>query len=100
MELKFNKRIKELRDKSGLSQAKFAKVLSGAIGKEIAISTIAMWEATDGRIPPAETLWKIADYFNVSVDYLLGREEPPPMLSEEREFLVKAVQELNKKLGI
>jgi len=47
------------------------------VGKELGISTgsIAQWK--NGSIPSGETLIKIADYFNVSIDYLLGREESP-----------------------
>ena len=47
------------------------------VGKELGISTgsIAQWK--NGSIPSGETLIKIADYFNVSVDYLLGRTDEP-----------------------
>ena len=47
------------------------------VGKELGISTgsIAQWK--NGSVPSGETLVKIADYFHVSVDYLLGREESP-----------------------
>lgn len=45
------------------------------VGKELGISTgsIAQWK--NGSVPSGETLVKIADYFHVSVDYLLGRTE-------------------------
>lgn len=33
-----------------------------------------MWEA-DKRVPQRETLEAMADYFNVSVDYLLARDQ-------------------------
>ena len=32
-----------------------------------------------GKQPSAEKLQEIADYFNVSVDYLLGREKKRPL---------------------
>lgn len=55
----------------------------------------------NGKQPSAEKLNEIADYFNVSVDYLLGREDKPslaekhgvfafdgePVTDEEVEFL-------------
>lgn len=31
-----------------------------------------------GTIPNGETLQKLADYFNVSVDYLIGKEKSSP----------------------
>ena len=34
------------------------------------------WE-NRGTIPSGETLYKIAEYFNVSIDYLLGRTDDP-----------------------
>lgn len=36
-------------------------------------STVAYWRANKSVIPKADVLTKIADYFNVSVDYLLGK---------------------------
>ena len=62
------KLIKELRNSKNLTQAEFAKIF------KISNGTIAMWE-TDKRQPDSDTLKKLADYFGVSVDYLLGREE-------------------------
>lgn len=47
------------------------------VGKELGISmgSIAQWK--NGSTPSGETLVKIADYFGVSTDYLLGRTEEP-----------------------
>ena len=60
-------RLKQLREKTGLSQAKLAKVLGG-----VSQPVIARYEAGD-CFPSYSVLIKIADYFNVSTDYLLGR---------------------------
>lgn len=35
------------------------------------------------KIPNGQTLQKLADYFNVSVDYLLGREDKPEETLDE-----------------
>lgn len=45
------------------------------VAKEIGISSgvISKWKTT-GALPSGETLIKIADYLDCSVDYLLGRE--------------------------
>ena len=45
-----------------------------ALGSKLNISsgTINNWK--NGTIPNGETLMKLADFFDVSVDYLLGRE--------------------------
>lgn len=61
-------RIKDLRKINGLRQIDFAKTLG------ISQSTLSTWES--GRYEPdAESLVRIAAYFGVSVDYILGREE-------------------------
>ncbi|HEX3047211.1 MAG TPA: helix-turn-helix transcriptional regulator [Bacillota bacterium] len=63
------KRIKELREERGLTQ----EALSGDLGLS-GKSAIANYEK-GFRTPEYETLLKIADYFNVSTDYLLGRTD-------------------------
>lgn len=64
----FQIRLKELRENSGLSQYKFADRFG------VAQSTVGSWEAGK-REPNFETMQRLADFFGVSVDYLLGREE-------------------------
>ncbi len=61
-------RIKKLRKENDLSQRALAKKLN------LSPSTIAMYETGD-RKPDSDTLQKIANYFNVSVDYLLGNTD-------------------------
>lgn len=65
---KFNERLKLLRRESGLSQQDFAKQLGTSK------SSINMYERGE-REPSLETLEAIADYFNVDMDYLLGKSE-------------------------
>lgn len=67
MEIKIGKRISELRDSKGLSQREFAAILGVSNG------AIGMWE-TDKRQPDLETIVKIASFFDISIDYLLGNE--------------------------
>ena len=63
-------KIKELRERKEMSQAELAKMLN------LSPSTIGMYEQ-GRRQPNHETLEKLADFFHVSTDYLLGREESP-----------------------
>ncbi|EAF3882204.1 XRE family transcriptional regulator [Listeria monocytogenes] len=62
------KRISELRKKRGISQIQLAKDLN------VSTSTVGMWE-TDRRAIKDEIIVQLADYFTVSTDYILGREE-------------------------
>ena len=61
----FSKRLKELRLNNGLTQKDLAKAI------EVGRTTISEYES--GKIvPKQEGLLKIANHFNVSVDYLTG----------------------------
>lgn len=61
-------RLKELRKEKGISQLKLAMELNTNQ------NTISRYE-TGEREPGINELISIADYFNVSVDYLLGRTD-------------------------
>lgn len=63
-------RLKELREKHGISQLKLAMDLS------MNQNAISRYE-TGAREADYATLIKFADYFNVSIDYLLERTDNP-----------------------
>jgi len=68
MPTQFHTRLKELRIQENLTQEKLSKILF------VPRSTFASWEV--GVNPPSiDSLIKIADYFDVSIDYLVGRKE-------------------------
>ena len=58
-------RLKLLRNEAGIGQNKLAKDL------QVSNASISYWE-TGKQEPTAEAICKIAQYFNVSADYLLG----------------------------
>ena len=65
--------LKDLRKSKCLSQRDVARMLN------VTQQAIASWE--NGRTEPSNmALVEIADYFNVSVDYLLGRTDNPNIL--------------------
>ncbi len=66
----FRIRLKELREQAGYSQYSFADKFG------VAQSTVGSWEAGK-REPNFDTMQRLADFFGVSVDYLLGRETTP-----------------------
>lgn len=63
-------RLKELRERRHMSQV--------FLGMELGMNqnTISRYE-TGEREPGIAELIKIADYFNVSIDYLVGRTDNP-----------------------
>ena len=63
----FRIRLKELREKAGYSQYSFAEKFG------VSQSTVENWEA-GAREPNFDTMQRLADFFGVSVNYLLGRE--------------------------
>ena len=62
-----NENIKKLRLLRGLNQVEFAKALS------VTKQCVSNWE-NDNVLPSIEMLVRIADFFSVSTDELLGRE--------------------------
>lgn len=64
----FQIKLKMLRESIGLSQASLARVIGTSQG------AVGNWESGI-RQPNLEMLSKLADYFDVSVDFLLGRED-------------------------
>lgn len=63
----FKQRLKQLREDKKISQAELARELNVAQG------TIGNWE-TGKRTPDINTLKVIANYFNVTIDYLMENE--------------------------
>ena len=47
------------------------------VGKEIGVSSSTITKWKNGAIPNGEILLKVANYFNCSIDYLLGRTDEP-----------------------
>ena len=64
----FAQRLLEHRKEKNMSQAELAKKIG------VSCTIICYWE-TDKSEPTAPNLLKLAEFFDVSVDYLLGRTE-------------------------
>ncbi|MBS5934895.1 MAG: helix-turn-helix transcriptional regulator [Clostridiales bacterium] len=62
----FGERLKELREDQGMTQSDLANMLN------ISRASISGYE-TEANDPSIDILIKLADIFNVSLDYLLGR---------------------------
>ena len=67
-EILFAEKLRVLRREIDMTQNQLADVLETTQRK------ISYWEA--GKVEPDLcSLWRIADFFDVSVDYLLGRKD-------------------------
>lgn len=69
------KRLRELREERGLTQVDVAKIAG------VTDAAVGMWE-NEKRTPDPATLARLADFFGVSTDYLLGRTNNPRIHSD------------------
>ena len=94
----FGKTIKELRIKNNLTQQDLAKALT------VSTSTVGKWEGKGNVIPQADLLLQLADYFDVSVDYLLDFKDGSKQQREDRQkefvFLFNKLNENEQKIVI
>ena len=60
-----------------------------AIELNVSRATVNYWK--NGNVPKQDTLIKIANYFNVSVDYLLGNEKQKNPATDSDEMLMFAL---------
>ncbi len=90
---KIGQRMKELREASHLSQAEIAKICDS--------SQASVAKAENGKIAPSlKLLLKMADYFDVSMDYLCCRTDQPqgklyeckPKMNVSRENMKKFIE--------
>ena len=71
--------LKKLRKERGLNQATLAKHL------DISVSAYGNYELGQ-REPSIENLNKLADFFGVSVDYLIGHKKSPTSAFTEEDY--------------
>ncbi len=78
-------RIRDLREDKGMRQSDLAK----AVG--IDQRTISNYEIGKTN-PDSDALIKLADFFGVSIDYLLGRTNYNTSTNQERAFLIEKIK--------
>lgn len=69
----FSERLKQLRLSKNLKQSDMAILFN------LSTRGYQKWEAKNPIFPSAENLIILADYFNVSIDYLVGRTDNPEL---------------------
>ena len=83
----FSIRLKELRNKANLSQQELSKIIG------ISKSSINMYERGE-REPGLETVGALADYFDVRIDYLLGKTDDKRSPKEAKKYNKLIIQSL------
>ena len=81
-------RLKELRIKKGLLQSDIAKIINKSE------RTVGFYE-TGERDMNTETLAKLADFFDVTIDYLLGKSDIKKPDKDTEEFQFAYHSEMN-----
>lgn len=82
-------RVKELCKKRGISVSDLESNVG--FGK----NTIYKWKT---QSPKVETLQKVADYFGVTTDYLLGRTDTPQFTRKDERDVQKMLTEMKEGL--
>lgn len=85
-------RLKELRKEKNLTQSEIANKLF------ITQNGYSSYE-NERTEPSVETLCKLADFYNVSLDYLVGREYSNDIgyLTNDQKNVVYVIKQLNEK---
>lgn len=89
-------RLAALRKGRGLTQEQMARIMG------VSLITYKRWE-TNVFSPDYGTLGRMADYFGVSADYLLGRPTPNQLTPADRENLAaaaEAIADILTKTGV
>ena len=68
MKIIVSERIRELMKEENLTQVELANKIG------LKQNTISAW-LLDKKEPSIRSLWLVADYFNVDIDYLVGRKD-------------------------
>lgn len=90
------KRIKELRLERGVTQSELSDYLG------LTPKMVSFYEL-EQRFPPQDIIIKLADYFNVSADYLLGRSEirnSDELLKEYSSLYNKSPKEIEEYINL
>lgn len=83
-------RLKKLADKQGLSVNEVEEKVG--LGK----NTLYSWKK---KTPSGTNLTKIADYFNVTTDYLLGRTDTPQFTRKDERDVQKILTDMTEGLS-
>lgn len=76
IEDKFALRFKKLRKETGLTQEQFLKQYNNIYNRSFTAPAISQYE-NGKRIPEIDALIDFADFFGVSLDYLVGNSDVP-----------------------
>ncbi len=84
----FSERLVQLRKEKNITQRQLASALN--------LSEVGIQNYEGGRRKPAyDILLALADYFNVSIDYLTGRTDCPDIITKDKDGNYIAVEAMS-----
>lgn len=83
-------RVKKLAEKQGISIVELEEKLN--FGR----NSLYSWKK---KTPNGDRLKKVADYFNVTTDYLLGRTDTPQLTRKDERDVQKILEEMTQGLN-
>lgn len=78
------KRMKNIREDNDITQKEMAKILN------VSRSTYSLWELGINN-PPLSSLFKFANYFNYSIDYIIGNSNDKKRKNSTKELDLKTL---------
>lgn len=87
----FSKRLKNLRTKKGVTQSEMGDLLG------ISRQGYAKYENEKSE-PDHETIKRLANYFDVTTDYLLGKSNQPRLTEKDETDIAKRMEKMRKDL--
>lgn len=88
----FGEILKKLRENKGYNQTQLAKELG------ISNVTVSQYESGD-RKPDIDTIKKLANYFNVTTDYLLGHTTDPKLNRKDEKDIATRLKLITEDLS-
>ena len=85
------KRLKELRIQRGLTQTQIGDLIG------VSCVTVGRYEAGE-REPSKAKISALADFFGVTIDYLMGRDEPDAETQNAKQVLWQKERDLLEKM--
>ncbi len=85
------KRLKKLRTDKKLTQAELGKIIN------VTKVSISGYES-GGRTPDTDNLKRLADYFGVTSDYLLGRSDDPELTEKDEKDVAKRWKQFKEEI--
>ncbi|ATB52696.1 transcriptional regulator [Caldibacillus phage CBP1] len=88
----FSERLKQYREKLKEKDKKWTQEY---VAKKIGVARVTYTGYENGtKLPPIDTVNKIAELFGVNTDYLMGRSNDPRLSADEDKEVDKKVKEL------